>query len=94
MLNILIGGVHAATSDCILPQHSLRKTVLSYSSLNNLYILFFVFKMLKIIELPTPCEARQVVRFLSARNLYVADIHRQICEAYEAIATYKGKVRK
>ncbi|GBM94243.1 hypothetical protein AVEN_154452-1 [Araneus ventricosus] len=50
--------------------------------------------MFKIIELPSPCEVRSVIRFLSARNLSAADIHRQICEVYGATAMCEGKVRK
>ena len=30
--------------------------------------------------------------FLSSWNLSIADIHQQICEAYEAIAMFEGKV--
>ncbi|GBM40541.1 hypothetical protein AVEN_76946-1 [Araneus ventricosus] len=50
--------------------------------------------MFKIIESPAPCEIRSVIRFLSARNLSAADIHRQICEVYGATALRDGKVRK
>ncbi|GBL94829.1 hypothetical protein AVEN_197513-1 [Araneus ventricosus] len=50
--------------------------------------------MFKIIESPAPCEVRSVIRFLSARNLSAADIHRQICEVYGATAMCEGKVRK
>ncbi|GBM04738.1 hypothetical protein AVEN_20185-1 [Araneus ventricosus] len=50
--------------------------------------------MFKIIETPAPCEVRSVVRFLSARNLSAADIHRQICEVYGATAMCEGKVCK
>ncbi|GBL72896.1 Mariner Mos1 transposase [Araneus ventricosus] len=47
-----------------------------------------------MIESPAPCEVRSVIRFLSARNLSAADIHRQICEVYGATAMCEGKVRK
>ncbi|GBL65735.1 hypothetical protein AVEN_168960-1 [Araneus ventricosus] len=50
--------------------------------------------MFKIIESPAPCEVRSVIRFLSARNLSAADIHRHICEVYEGTAMCEGKVRK
>ncbi|GBM91291.1 Histone-lysine N-methyltransferase SETMAR [Araneus ventricosus] len=50
--------------------------------------------MFKIIESPAPCEVRSVIRFLSAKNLSAADIHRQICEVYGATAMCEGKVRK
>ncbi|GBN17723.1 hypothetical protein AVEN_221254-1 [Araneus ventricosus] len=50
--------------------------------------------MFKIIESPAPCEVRSVIRFLSARNLSAAGIHRQICKVYGAAAMCEGKVRK
>ncbi|GBM74706.1 hypothetical protein AVEN_274842-1 [Araneus ventricosus] len=50
--------------------------------------------MFKIIESPAPCEVRSVIRFLSARNLSAADIHRQISEVYGATAMCEDKVRK
>jgi hypothetical protein len=38
--------------------------------------------MLKKMEKPAACEMRSVIRFLNARNMKPADIHRQLCEAY------------
>jgi transposase len=38
--------------------------------------------MFKKIEKPAACEMRSVIRFLNARNMKPADIHRQFCEVY------------
>ncbi|XP_068085697.1 nuclear factor related to kappa-B-binding protein [Anabrus simplex] len=46
----------------------------------------------QIIDLPAPCEIRSVMRFMSARNLSVADIHQQICKVYVASAMSEDKV--
>ncbi|GBM05804.1 hypothetical protein AVEN_279-1 [Araneus ventricosus] len=87
-------GARAATSACVVSRHPLGTTVLSCSCVGNLYGLFCVFKLIKIIESPAPCEVRSVIRFLSARNLSAADIHWQICEVYGATAMCEGKMRK
>lgn len=50
--------------------------------------------MFKIIESPAVCEMRSVIRFLTARNMSAADIHRQLCEVYGVKAMSEGKVRK
>jgi hypothetical protein len=50
--------------------------------------------MLKMIERPADCEIRSGVRFLNARNVKPADIHRQICEVYGENAMSDGMVRK
>ncbi|GFV77098.1 mariner Mos1 transposase [Trichonephila clavipes] len=50
--------------------------------------------MFKVIELPTKCEIWSVIRFLTARNMLTADIHRQIVEVYGPEAMSDGKVRK
>jgi hypothetical protein len=47
-----------------------------------------------MIERPADCEIRSVIRFLYARNIKPADIHRQISEAYGENATSDGMVRK
>ncbi|KAF8785234.1 hypothetical protein HNY73_010806 [Argiope bruennichi] len=47
-----------------------------------------------IIELPVPCEARSVMRFLSSRNLSAADIHHHICEVNGATTMSENKVPK
>jgi hypothetical protein len=38
--------------------------------------------MFKKIEKPAACEMRSIIRFLNARNMKQADIHRQLCEVY------------
>ena len=38
--------------------------------------------MAKRIENPADCEIRAVTRFLQAKNIQPADIHRQVCEVY------------
>jgi hypothetical protein len=50
--------------------------------------------MFKTIERPADCEIRSVIRFLNARNVKPADIHRQICEVYSENAMSDGMVRK
>jgi hypothetical protein len=52
--------------------------------------------MFKTIERPADCEVRSVIRFLNARNVKPADIHRQIrvCEVYGENAMSDGMVRK
>ena len=47
-----------------------------------------------MIERSADCEIRSVVRFLNARNMKPADIHRQICEVYGGNAMSDGMVRK
>ena len=58
------------------------------------YILFCAFKVFRIIELPADCEMQSVIRFLNARNVKPADIHRQICEVYGENAVSDRMVRK
>jgi hypothetical protein len=50
--------------------------------------------MFKTIKHPADCEIRSVIRFLNARNVKLADIHRQICEVYGENAMSDGMVRK
>jgi hypothetical protein len=52
---------------------------------DSVYVLFCAFKMLKMIELPADCEIRSVMRFLNARIVKPADIHRNICTVYGEI---------
>jgi hypothetical protein len=47
----------------------------------SLHIILSV-KMFKKIEKPATCEMRSVTRFLNARNMKLADIHRQLCKVY------------
>jgi hypothetical protein len=50
--------------------------------------------MFKMIERPADCEIRSVIRFLNARNVKPADIHRLICEVYGENAMSGGEARK
>jgi hypothetical protein len=45
---------------------------------NHVYASSCVFTTLKKIEKPAACEMRSVTRFLNARNMKPADIHRQL----------------
>jgi hypothetical protein len=61
---------------------------------DGVYVLFCAFEMFKMIERPADCEIRYDIRFLNARNVKPADIHRQICEVYGENAMSDGIVRK
>ena len=61
---------------------------------DSVYVLFCAFKIFKLNERPADCEIRSVIRFLNARNVKPADIHRQICEVYGENAMNDGMVRK
>ena len=50
--------------------------------------------MFKMIKRPADCEIALIIRFLNARNVKPADIHRQICEVYGKTATSDRMVRK
>ncbi|GFV74526.1 mariner Mos1 transposase [Trichonephila clavipes] len=50
--------------------------------------------MFKVIKSPDMCEIRSDIRFLTARNMSAADIHRQIMEAYGTEVMSESKVRK
>lgn len=50
--------------------------------------------MFTIIESPAACEIRSVIRFLTARSLSAAEIHRQLTEVYGLNAMSEGKVRQ
>ena len=41
-----------------------------------------MFIMFKKIQNPAACEMRSVIRFLHAKNMKPAEIHRQICDVY------------
>ncbi|GFV37211.1 HTH_48 domain-containing protein [Trichonephila clavipes] len=47
--------------------------------------------MFKTIDQPADCEIRSVIRFLTAKNVSAAEIHRQICGPN---AMSSSKVRK
>jgi transposase len=46
------------------------------------------------IENPATCEVRSVIRFLNAKNVRPAEIHRQIVEVYGEGVMNEGNVRK
>jgi hypothetical protein len=50
--------------------------------------------MFKKMEKPAACEMRPVIRFLNARNMKAADIHRQLCEVYGEHAMSDSVVRR
>jgi histone-lysine N-methyltransferase SETMAR len=50
--------------------------------------------MFKTIKRPADCEIQSVIRFLNARNVKPADIHRQICDVYGENTMSDGMVRK
>jgi transposase len=50
--------------------------------------------MFKTIERPAACEMRSVIRFLNARTVQPADIHRQLCEVYCENAMSDSMVRR
>jgi transposase len=50
--------------------------------------------MFKKIKKPAACEMRSVIRFLNARNMKPADIHRKICEVYGEHAMSESMVKR
>jgi hypothetical protein len=50
--------------------------------------------MFKMIERPAGCEIRFVIRFLNARYVKPADIHRQMWEVYGENAMSDGMVKE
>ncbi|GFX21015.1 histone-lysine N-methyltransferase SETMAR [Trichonephila clavipes] len=50
--------------------------------------------MFKTIDQPAYCEIRSVIRFLTAKNVSVAEIHRQISDVYGPNVMSSSKVRK
>jgi transposase len=50
--------------------------------------------MFKKIDKRAACEMRSVIRFLHARNMNSADIHRQLCEVYGEYAMSDSTVRR
>ncbi|GBL70922.1 hypothetical protein AVEN_46045-1, partial [Araneus ventricosus] len=51
-------------------------------------------KCLIQLKIPADCEIRSVIRFLNAKVVKVAEIHRQISEAYDGNIMSEGMVRK
>jgi hypothetical protein len=54
----------------------------------------FCLEMSMKIENPTSCEIWSVIKFLKARNVCLAEIHRQVCEVYGENAMSDGMVRR
>ena len=50
--------------------------------------------MFKMIEHPADYEIRTFIRFLNARKIKPADIHRQLCELYGEGAISDGMLRR
>jgi [histone H3]-lysine36 N-dimethyltransferase SETMAR len=50
--------------------------------------------MFKTISDPADCEVRSVIRFLNAKNVKPAEIHRQLVEIYGVLVMSDGMVRK
>ena len=50
--------------------------------------------MFKKIENPAACEMRSVIRFLNAKNMTPAEIHRQLCDVYGEHAMSSSMVRR
>ncbi|GFX47054.1 histone-lysine N-methyltransferase SETMAR [Trichonephila clavipes] len=50
--------------------------------------------MFKTIDQPADSEIRSVIRFLTAKNVSAAEIHRQISDVYGPNAMSSSKVRK
>jgi hypothetical protein len=50
--------------------------------------------MFKIIENPASCEIRSVIHFLNAKNMKVAEIHRQLCDVHAEHAMSSSLVQR
>jgi len=50
--------------------------------------------MFKKTENPAACEMRSVIRFLNAKNMTPAEIHRQLCDMYGEHAKSSSMVRR
>ena len=50
--------------------------------------------MFKKIENPAACEMQSVIRFLNAKNMTPAEIHRQLCDVYGEHAMSSSVVRR
>jgi len=50
--------------------------------------------MFKEIENPAACEMRSVIRFLIAKNITPAEVHRQLCDVYGEHAMSSSMVRR
>ena len=50
--------------------------------------------MFKKIETPAACEMRSVIRFLNAKKMKPAEIHRQLCDVYGEHAMSSSLIRR
>jgi len=61
---------------------------------NSVYASCIVFIMFKKIENLAACEMRSVIRFLNAKNMKPAEIHRQLCDVCGEHAMSSSMVRR
>jgi len=50
--------------------------------------------MFKKIDNPVECEMRSIIRFINAKNMTLAEIHRQLCDVYGVHAMSSSVVRR
>jgi hypothetical protein len=50
--------------------------------------------MCPAIDNPVSCEIRAVIRFLHAKNISAAEIHRELCAVYSQNVMNDGNVRQ
>jgi hypothetical protein len=50
--------------------------------------------MCPAIDNPASCEIRAVIRFLHAKNMSAADMHRELCTVYGQNVMSEGTVRQ
>ena len=67
MLYILIDSMHT-TKNSVSCHGISCEQLCSVTAVSNLYVLFCVFKMFKIIESPAPCEVQSVVSFFVSKK--------------------------
>jgi hypothetical protein len=66
----------------------------SYRQSKHVYALSCMFILFKKIEKPAAYEMQSLIRFLNARNMKPADIHRQLYEVYGEHAMIDSMVRR
>ena len=86
--------MRAAMSKCVVYRHSLGATVLNYSCVNNLHVLFYIFKMFKVIESLVLCEVQSVIVFRFEHICLLQAADQQICKVIRPTTMCAGKVRK
>jgi hypothetical protein len=59
-----------------------QATVTIMAAFEHVYIRLYIFEMPLLIENPTDCEIRSVIRYLSAKGVKAVEIDRNICEVY------------